>query len=85
VELYVGREAEAGGVRAGDDAGDKGAVAEAVCEAVLVGPVGAVLDVADVGVVLPDACVKHADLLGADVFGFVVCGGRVWGEKVQGV
>lgn len=62
VQLHVWREAGAGCVLAADDACHKAAVAQAVAEALLVRPVGALLDVADVRVALTDAGVKHAHL-----------------------
>ena len=65
VDLGLVREAVARPVLGGDDARDEGAVAEAVEQRVLVGPLGAVRDVVEVAVVDVDASVEdgHLDLL----------------------
>ena len=67
VQLHVRRQPGARVIRRADDARNKRAVPEAVGEAVLVRPVGALADEADVGVVIADACVEHADLGGRGV------------------
>ena len=61
VDVDVRRETEALAL-AGDDASDKGAVAEPVVERVLVRPVRTLPDVAEVGMVLAQARVKNGDL-----------------------
>lgn len=61
-QLHVWCKAGACCVLTANDSSHKAAMAQTICQAVLVRPVGALLDVAYVGVTLTDTSVKNTDL-----------------------
>ena len=77
VEIGVWRKSKAL-FRAGDDAGNKGPVAQPILQAFLVGPVGPVTDSAKVRVVLRQSRVKHSNL---DTFTCIVYTYGVYNES----